>query len=309
MALRLANGVFGLFFAAVTLLVAVNFRRLFGGRNARRHRIAGAVHFVNLVLLFLTKRPSMDFVVGVSGILVTVTAFLDFPHRNVRNEASGTLDEDTTVTESEMLEHSFYQGLNLVQSIALHALQARPSLMARGLLVALVSAPWLGRSKFPVNSFSKNYNDKATTLTRVMYRVKKYQYLLYKHALLHGLHLTVILQRAPHLDLLVSSSAFRLYWVGLNTSYVMEFFLQTLVKRRYLPQSVALLLNGILMLPSSIAGLVVLRNAVDPALAVLSLVLNFLHRYHDFSNTLALAAILLLLRHPNILPGVFLELR
>jgi len=45
------------------------------------------------------------------GIVLSLTAAFDFrkAHARVKNVASGTLDDDQTVTFSEMVEHSFYQ--------------------------------------------------------------------------------------------------------------------------------------------------------------------------------------------------------
>lgn len=50
-----------------------------------------------------------------------------------------------------------------------------------------------------------------------MYRLKKYQYLLYKHVLLHGLNVSVALSTIPSTTRLVLDPRFRLYWIGLNT--------------------------------------------------------------------------------------------
>ena len=54
---------------------------------------------------------------GLSGTALTLTAARDFgpAHGRVRNVASGALDEKATVTSSEMIEHAFYQLLNLAQ--------------------------------------------------------------------------------------------------------------------------------------------------------------------------------------------------
>ena len=56
----------------------------------------------------------------------------------------------------------------------------------------------------------------------LLYRLKKYQYLTYKHCLLHGLNIGVALSG----DALARQPAFRLYWLCINAAYVMEFFLQ-----------------------------------------------------------------------------------
>jgi hypothetical protein len=78
-----------------------------------------------------------------------------------------------------------------------------------------------------VSSFSANYQNKPTTLVRVLYRVKKYQYMVYKHFLLHGLNISIAITGAE----IACRAPFRLYWISLNAAYVFEFFLQTLVMR------------------------------------------------------------------------------
>jgi len=69
----------------------------------------------------------------------------------------------------------------------------------------------------------------------------------------------------------------------------MEFFLQTLVKRRHLDQSTMLRLNKLLMVSSSVAASCILyRQLAHPVLicgCLLSLMLNLLRRGHDFTNT------------------------
>ena len=100
-----------------------------------------------------------------------------------------------TVTHSEMVEHAFYQALNLVQILGLHAMERASGAGARGALLLLQTAPWAVRARFPVNRFSDNYTkgQDAWALLPLLYRVKKYQYLLYKHWLLHGLNVSVAL--------------------------------------------------------------------------------------------------------------------
>ena len=251
-------------------------------------------------------------------------------HARVVNKASGALDQDATVTFSEMIEHSWYQvravhsvvvlryvthewlaqGLNLVQIMFLHAVgfvdrQSPPlgddtttahsntAMLARGLLLVCVTAPWLTRGWFPVNPFSANYTrgQATTSIVSVLYRLKKYQYLLYKHVLLHGLNISVTLVRRHGTAAgLVGSSFFRLYWCCLNVSYVMEFFLQTLVKKRVMAQHTMLALQQPLMAVSTLAAAVVIIRHVHPVPCVLSLVLNLLHRKHDVVNTMVATA-------------------
>ena len=84
---------------------------------------------------------------------------------------------------------------------------------------------------------------------------------------------------------------FRAYWLSLNAAYTHEFFLQTLVKKRMLPQPAMLFLNKLLMVGSSIAAVGVLRRFVDVRVAAASLLLNFLNRHHDVANTLGVYAL------------------
>ena len=74
-----------------------------------------------------------------------------------------------------------------------------------------------------------------------------------------------------------------MFWMGLNCAYVMEFFLQTLVKRKKLKQSYMLGLQNLLMLCSSVAAVPILLH-VNIVVAFLSLVLNFCNRKHDVLN-------------------------
>jgi hypothetical protein len=145
----------------------------------------------------------------------------------------------------------------------------------------------LVRSRFPVNSFSANYTEqsapRAWSLIGVLYRLKKYQYLLYKHVLLHGLNATLVLTGGNRGPALVHTPGFRLYWLCLNTAYVMEFFLQTLVKRGYMSQALMLLLNNLLMVVSTLSALSVLGH-INVLLAAVSLSLNILHRGHELTN-------------------------
>ena len=132
-----------------------------------------------------------------------------------------------------------YKGLNLFQIIYLHIIKnINPidynndnDLLYRYIVIFIVTSPWLIRNKFPINKFSDNYNKidkKSSTLIRILYRIKKYQYVFYKHFLLHGLNISMIFNGGNNL---VNSQLFRLYWILLNTAYVFEFFLQTLVKK------------------------------------------------------------------------------
>ena len=81
---------------------------------------------------------------------------------------------------------------------------------------------------------------------------------------------------------------FRLYWLCLNAAYVMEFFLQTLVKRKHLQQRRMLAMNAALMALSSLAAARVVMAHVRPVPALVSLAANFGRRGHELSNTAVL---------------------
>ena len=214
--------------------------------------------------LFQNRREvhfAYDVILGLLGIILTLSAANDFPHRKVKNFASGTLDEHATVTHGEMVEHSFYQGLNLIQIIYIHLLSYISTPQYKLLLCLLATSPWLVRSWFPVNSFSANYSPgntdpKSTWWVKILYRIKKYQYVFYKHFLLHGLNISLVLHDSvlPSGVGMAEWPAFRMYWLLLNTAYVMEFFLQTLVKKGHLKQQNMLQMQKLLMLASSIAA-------------------------------------------------------
>ena len=175
---------------------------LFRPRHARAHRLLGAAYFVWLALGYwlafrglrdaprYAVRPwwlAYDAVLGLLGVGSAWTASTGFPsHRRSgeRNRekgfASGALDEAATVSTAEMQEHAYFQAMNLVQILLLHALAPRPRAPGPRALYLLsayaaANAWWLVRGRFPVHSFSANYagSGKALTLTNLMYRVKK----------------------------------------------------------------------------------------------------------------------------------------
>ncbi|CAM9636101.1 unnamed protein product, partial [Heterosigma akashiwo] len=217
---------------------------------------------------------------------------------------TGTLDEEATVTFSEMLEHSFYQALNLARSATCTPFTASCSpAVARsygylgrgGSRRCRPRGSWWVRAGWPswppslglappvpVNRFSDNSGAGPPSWTALLYRVKKYQYVFYKHFLLHGLNASAALCGEGGAGL-ATSRVFQLYWVGLNTAYVMEFFLQSLVKRRHMGQRTMLLLNQTLMVASSVPALQVLRHC-SLRLAAISLVLNFVNRKKEIQN-------------------------
>ena len=289
------------FFALLLLHVARN-PQMFLGRYGRYHRICGGALLAWLcvgaadaagVRSLAGNYLAYDLILGALGTLTTLTAAFEIGknHKRVKQNASGTLEEAATVTQSEMLEHAFYQLLNVAQIGFLHALPLLPEGAPRLAAAMAVVAVWTARPLFPVNSFSANYATKATayTLIGALYRLKKYQYLLYKHLLLHGLNASL----AADVSLFASSTAastslaatpeWRLYWTCLNIAYVHEFFLQTLVKRGYMRQPMMLGLNQLLMAVSTYAALRVLPS-VHPALAALSLALNLARRGREVSN-------------------------
>ena len=122
-----------------------------------------------------------------------------------------------------------------------------------------------------------------------MYRIKKAQYLFYKHVILHGLNLTVCVRPTADTKNLTTTTGWRLFWLCLNASYVMEFFLQTLVRRHVVSQTAMLGFNRWLMLLSSVAAVQSVLRVVSWPLCALSLLLNLVHRHHDIVNTLGLA--------------------
>ena len=289
--------------------------KLFGPRHGRTHRLAGLAYLAWLALgvagLFrddvTASRPrtcAYDVVLALLGTLATFSAAKDFGGRRLTSKFSGVLDDRSLVTRSEMLEHGFYQLLNLAQIVGLYAqstctrgprgvfLLKRRRETARGWLPLIIlgvqTVPWLARSRFPVNSFSANYTGDSDPwlFVNIMYRIKKYQYVFYKNALLHGLNISACLSSTPPR---IQGRRFRAYWLCLNAAYTHEFFLQTLVKRRLLGQGRMLQLNGLLMVGSSLAALEVLRHHVDWRIACLSLFANFANRKHDVANTLCIA--------------------
>ena len=319
---------------ALALLAAVARRpSIFVRRHGRAHRLLGAAHLAWLALgladvaTFAPQRRAArlahDVALGTLGTALTLAAASAFgEQRGPRKFASGALDESAVVSRDEMLEHAFYQLLNLVQVLYLHALPACGAAVAPRLgLCLLATVPWLARAAFPVHSFSANY---ATSGPREagLYRLKKWQYVAYKHALLHGLNLSAALATAER-DSLPQQRFFRLYWQCLNAAYVLEFFMQSracpalrtcrrcacfalahaltvslpaVVRRKMLRQSHMLAMNSTLMAASSCAALPVLMRVVRPDLALASLALNFAHRGHEMLNTALVAALGVALR-------------
>lgn len=242
-----------------------------------------------------------------------------------------------------MIEHSFYQMLNLIQAVYLHSVtwvlempelhkqrndndesdhdgndhsiqtirQSFWPILMRLAAVWLVTAPWLCRHLFPVNSFSANWiknreannkkgkpsNGKQNSWLEIkLYQIKKWQYVFYKHTILHGLNISVAFpaksaaSKSEAIPLPLSSS-WRIFWLCLNVSYVMEFYLQSLVKRRFISQHSMLALQRVLMTASSISALLVVKNIVRPELCAMSVMMNFTKRGRDVLNVLFVALI------------------
>ena len=257
-----------------------------------------------------------DVLLALSGIRVTSTAISDFGqlHSRVRDEgsdakSSGVLHETKTVATSEMKEHLFYQRLNLVQILYLHFCDAWEeddvcSVVAKTTGLALATTlGWASRKRYPVNSFSKNYSGDGggkgenggtfDSLENFLYRAKKWQYVFYKTCLLHGLNVSAAIGfgRSRSDRSSTSGTFFQLYWLCLNASYVMEFFLQTLVKKKYGTQSNVLFMNQFLMCVSSFSALPIVMNRVHPIAFLAAFALNFLNRKKELTNVcLAFAA-------------------
>ena len=288
----------GIYFALI-LIVSLTRFKAFTGRFGRRHRVCGLCHLV--LLCELARDPTAgshltrDISLFVSAITVTLTAHGDFAEAHAkaeeRNAASGTLHRTAAVSASEMLEHAFYQMVNAFQILYLHVIQSGwfDALGARekGVCALGATSIWLVRGQFPVNSFSKNYDYRSNPRVKldvesVLYRIKKYQYVLYKTVLLHGLNASLAFADATTRSL-VGTPHFRCFWIALNGAYVFEFFLQTLVKRKYLSQNAMLALNQTLMVISTMAVFPVLTS-IDPVVAATTFALNFINRKREMQN-------------------------
>ena len=354
-----------LFFAllVVALIIAPNHTptKLFLSTNGRSHRLVGAANLTWLIVGVVTtcivyqpkNDPSdvtigssilgtgtcillYDIILGILGTLATLTAAREFPHKRVINRPgeSGTLSHVAMVTQGEMVEHSFYQMLNVWQALYLHTITwaagsrniLRSTVLGRMVLLSIATVPWSLRRFFPVNSFSTNWtnniqqdtkiddknrqyvqtgttnnmNEKGrrSSTINIIYRIKKWQYVFYKHVILHGLNISMAFPKSKlavyENDVrtpLPLTNEWRVFWLALNTSYVMEFFLQTLVKRGILSQGCMMILNGILMTASSLAAVGAVFGRVRLEAALISLLLNFVNRGHDVCNTLVTGCI------------------
>jgi len=194
-------------FLVLLFLIVVNagIPKLFGKKRGRSHRLFGATYLlmtpIGLYLAVIEESPiyvvlCYDVVLGVLGIVLTLTAASGFPHdaKPRGQRASGTLERRALVTTSEMIEHSFYQILNLIQVLYLHSIPYVSLMSLRCALLIAVTFPWMFRGRFPVNKFSDNYKETNEWSTeKLMYRIKKAQYLIYKHFIFHGMNVRLIM--------------------------------------------------------------------------------------------------------------------
>ena len=285
-------------------------KHLFGQRLSWTHRLAGGLQLlwilIGATMCSIIPPPHpfwiiYDCVLALLGTGATLTAATEFPHKYVTNAPgqSGTLAQRALVTQAEMVEHSFYQGLNLVQAIYLHFMAHigdSSTKVERFAGLFLVAAPWwIRQSHFPVQSFSQNWKltpkAQQTPNEIFLYRIKKWQYLFYKHCIFFGLNISMAVKP------FVLDYSWCVFWIALHTSYVMEFFLQTLVKRHLLTQANMLSLQKLLMISSSLAAIVAIIGKVQWSLCIASLVLNFVNRNFNVVNTMLIGSIALLLNN------------
>ncbi len=104
-----------------------------------------------------------------------------------------------------------------------------PLLSYRMIWCWISSWPWLFRGRFPVNSFSANYNPetadpRSTSVTRFLYRAKKWQYVSLKHCLQFGLNISVALSIRSNDVLLPLDPEFRIYFLIMSLSFVVVIF-------------------------------------------------------------------------------------
>lgn len=169
---------------AVPLVGAVaRKRRLFFGKSGRAHRVLGLLElgWLFLGVLDATVWPwcnpfLYDAVLSSLGIALTYTAAAAFgampAHARPSNSASGALDAAAVVSAAEMWEHLFYQIINALQALYLHAASSLGSVPSRAALCVIVTLPWSLRRRFPVNSFSANWRQGQKGILATLYQLK-----------------------------------------------------------------------------------------------------------------------------------------
>jgi hypothetical protein len=114
------------------------------------------------------------------------------------------------------------------------------------------------------------------------------QYLFYKHAILFGINISVALTPLGGIPL---ARPWRIFWLALNASYAMEFFLQTMVRRNALSQVNMLWLQRLLMTASTLSAVVAVFSHLHWSVFCASLLLNLLNRHHNVLNTMFIAVV------------------
>ena len=89
-------------FVIIVLYIIIPIQSLFTKRHGINHRISGLLYLLWLLVGY-TKAIMIDYelisilvydiLLGVLGVILTLTAAYDFKHKGIKNVASGTLDE------------------------------------------------------------------------------------------------------------------------------------------------------------------------------------------------------------------------
>jgi hypothetical protein len=159
--------------------------------------------------------------------------------------------------------------------------------------VVAIAAKRINNNKQPALDDVKD-NDQFEVF---LYRIKKSQYLFYKHGVLHGINISVVLN-ANAIHEIPYHLSWRIFWILLNTSYVMEFFLQTLVKRNVMGQVTMLWFQRFLVTTASMGAIIIFKYVSIWIMGV-SLLLNFIHRHHDVMNTMGVAIVGIAIKELN----------
>ena len=131
------HGIIGFIYLACIILGFLNAFSLY--HLNRRHLFLFHTFQVGFIDFYIINKSNISTVAnwkslwypcnmqGLLGCLLTFSAAYEFQHKNVKNVASGTLDQHAIVTYSEMIEHLFYQIVNFVQIVYFHILSAFPA--------------------------------------------------------------------------------------------------------------------------------------------------------------------------------------